>query len=62
MVRRVKEEFIDLQLSVDILNGRTATNDPNIPRRIEDSISGEIISLSFFKEVYGSRKLFGKKE
>lgn len=61
MVRRVKEEFIDLQLSVDILNGRTATNDPNIPRRIEDSISGEIISLSFFKEVYGSRKLFWKE-
>lgn len=50
MVRRVKEEFIDLQLNVDVLNGRTALNEPNISRHIEDSISGEIISLSFFKE------------
>ena len=27
MVRRVKEEFIDLQLNVDVLNGRTALNE-----------------------------------
>ncbi|MCU4415701.1 glycoside hydrolase family 19 protein [Acinetobacter bereziniae] len=62
MVRRVKEEFIDLQLNVDVLNGRTALNEPNISRRIEDSISGEIISLSFFKEVYGAKKLFWRNE
>ncbi|WP_196084055.1 hypothetical protein, partial [Acinetobacter sp. Res13-Abat-PEC13-P2-01] len=62
MVRRVKEEFIDLQLNVDVLNGRTAVNEPNITRRIEDSVSGEIISLSFFKEVYGTKKLFWRNE
>ena len=62
MVRRVKEEFIDLQLDVDVLNGKTAKNDPNIPQRIEDSSVGEIISLNFFKEVYGTKKLFWRKE
>ena len=61
MVRRVKEEFIDLQLDVDVLNGKTAQNNPSIPQRIEDSSTGEIISLSFFKEVYGTKKLFWHK-
>ncbi|MCL6231186.1 glycoside hydrolase family 19 protein [Acinetobacter amyesii] len=61
MVRRVKEEFIDLQLDVDVLNGKTAQNDPITPQRIEDTSAGEIISLSFFKEVYGTKKLFWHK-
>lgn len=61
MVRRVKEEFIDLQLNVDVLNGKTAKNDPNILQRIEDSSAGEIISLSFFKAVYGTKNLFWHK-
>ena len=60
-VKRVKTEFVDLQLDVDVLNGKTAVNEPSITRRIEDTERGEVVSLSFFKEVYGSGKLFSHK-
>lgn len=62
MVRRVKEEFIDLQLDVDVLNGKTAQNNPSIPQRIEDSSTGEIISLSFLKKYMGQKNCFGIKQ
>ncbi|MCU4641922.1 VgrG-related protein [Acinetobacter courvalinii] len=36
-VKRVKAEFVDLQLDVDVLNGKTATDEPSITRKIEDT-------------------------
>ncbi|WP_160241728.1 glycoside hydrolase family 19 protein [Acinetobacter indicus] len=60
VAKRVKEEAVKLHLDVDIIEGTTEENKPNLDNRI-DNDSEDIISLSFFKAVYGSRKLFSHR-
>ena len=58
--KRVNEQPLGLRLDVDVMSGTTAQNEPTMSRNLENT-DEEIISLSFFKAVYGSGKLFSHK-
>lgn len=43
IARRVQTQYVDLQLDVDVTNGKTNTNNPKILKRIEDRDKGKCL-------------------
>lgn len=58
--KRMRADAVELRLDVEVVKGITAEGRPSIEKSINYNLD-EIVSLSFFKAVYGSNKLFSHR-